>query len=118
MPYAPHTRRAGLISPIELSRQDCLLALRSSTRVVRCLLPIVPTEPGMRACSSLLPVMCSGTLDTDREEQLMRYETTTTLAPDAALAAAERFFAGGFGLEVRLRGPQTLGLEGGGGHVA
>jgi hypothetical protein len=48
----------------------------------------------------------------------MRYETTTTLAPAAALAAAERFFAGGFGLEVRLRGPQMLGLEGGGGHVA
>jgi hypothetical protein len=48
----------------------------------------------------------------------MRYETTTTLAPDAALAAAKRFFAGGFGLEVRLRGPQTIGLEGGGGHVA
>jgi hypothetical protein len=48
----------------------------------------------------------------------MRYETTTRLAPDAALAAAERFFVGGFGLEVRLRGPQTLRLEGGGGHVA
>jgi hypothetical protein len=48
----------------------------------------------------------------------MRYETTTSLAPDAALAAAERFFAGGFGLAVRLCGPQTLGLEGGGGHVA
>jgi hypothetical protein len=48
----------------------------------------------------------------------MRYETTTRLAPDAALAAAERFFVGGFGLAVRLRGPQTLGLEGGGGHVA
>jgi hypothetical protein len=48
----------------------------------------------------------------------MRYETTTSLAPDAALAAAERFFAGGFGLAVRLRGPQTLGFEGGGGHVA
>jgi hypothetical protein len=47
----------------------------------------------------------------------MRYETTTTLAPDATLAAAERFFAGGFGLAVRLRSPQTLGLEGGGGHV-
>jgi hypothetical protein len=48
----------------------------------------------------------------------MRYETTTTLAPDAALAAAERFFVGSFGLTVRLRGPQMLGLEGGGGHVA
>ena len=48
----------------------------------------------------------------------MRYETTTTLASDAALAAAERFFAGGFGLGVRLRDLQTLGLEGGGGHMA
>jgi len=48
----------------------------------------------------------------------MRYETTTTLAPDAALAAAERFFGGSFGLTVRLRSPQMLGLEGGGGHVA
>lgn len=38
----------------------------------------------------------------------MRYETTTTLAPDATLAAAERFFGGSFGLTVRLRSPQTL----------
>ena len=48
----------------------------------------------------------------------MRYETTTKLAPDAALAAAERFFAGEFGLAVRTRGPQLIEFEGGGGHVA
>jgi hypothetical protein len=47
----------------------------------------------------------------------MRYETTTTLAPEAALAAAEQFFSGEFGLTVRQRGPQVIGFEGGGGHV-
>jgi len=47
----------------------------------------------------------------------MRYETTTTLAPDAALAAAEQFFSDEFGLAVRQRGPQVIGFEGGGGHV-
>jgi hypothetical protein len=51
------------------------------------------------------------------ENQHMRYETTTTLAPDAALAAAEQFFAGAFGLAVRLRSSQAIGFEGGGGHV-
>jgi hypothetical protein len=50
-------------------------------------------------------------------EIIMRYETTTTLAPDAALAAAEQFFSGEFGLTVRQRGPQVIGFEGGGGHV-
>ena len=47
----------------------------------------------------------------------MRYETTTNLDPEEALDAAERFFAGQFGLTVRARGPQTIGFEGGGGHV-
>lgn len=47
----------------------------------------------------------------------MRYETTTKLAPDEALATAERFFAGAFGLAVRTRGPQMIGFAGGGGHV-
>jgi hypothetical protein len=50
-------------------------------------------------------------------EVLMRYETTTTLAPEAALAAAEQFFGGEFGLTVRQRAPQVIGFEGGGGHV-
>jgi hypothetical protein len=48
---------------------------------------------------------------------MMRYETTTTLALDAALAAAEQFFSGEFGLTVRQRGPQVIGFEGGGGYV-
>jgi hypothetical protein len=48
---------------------------------------------------------------------MMRYETTTTLAPEAALAAAEQFFGGEFGLTVRQRGPQLIGFEGAGGHV-
>jgi len=48
----------------------------------------------------------------------MRYETTTKLAPDEALRAAERFFAGAFGLAVRTRGPQMIGFAGGGGHVS
>jgi hypothetical protein len=47
----------------------------------------------------------------------MRYETSTTLAPDAALAAAEQFFSGEFGLAIRQRGPQVIGFEGGGGFV-
>jgi len=47
----------------------------------------------------------------------MRYETTTRLAPEGALAAAERFFGGEFGLAVGRRGPQEIGFEGGGGHV-
>jgi hypothetical protein len=46
----------------------------------------------------------------------MRYETTTTLAPGAALAA-EQFFGDEFGLKVRQRGPQMIGFEGGSGHV-
>jgi hypothetical protein len=48
----------------------------------------------------------------------VRYETTTKLTPDGALAAAERFFADETGLTIRMRGPQVIGLEGGGGHVA
>jgi hypothetical protein len=48
----------------------------------------------------------------------MRYETTTKLAPDQALAAAERFFGGELGLEVRTHGPRAVEFEGGGGHVA
>ena len=47
----------------------------------------------------------------------MRYETITTLAPEAALAAAEQFFGREFGLTIRQRGPQVIGFEGGGGHV-
>jgi len=53
-----------------------------------------------------------------QQEVTMRYETTTKLASDEALTAAERFFAGKFGLAVRTRGPQMIGFEGGGGHVA
>ena len=48
----------------------------------------------------------------------MRYETTTRLAPDQALAVAERFFGGELGLEVRMRGPHGIEFVGGGGHVA
>jgi hypothetical protein len=48
---------------------------------------------------------------------MMRYETTTRLAPAEALAAAEQFFGGEYGLLVRRRGLQELGFEGGGGHV-
>ncbi len=47
----------------------------------------------------------------------MRYETTTTLGQDAALAAAEQFFGGELGLTIRQRGPLAIGFEGGGGHV-
>jgi hypothetical protein len=50
-------------------------------------------------------------------EGMMRYETTTALAPEAALAAAEQYFGGELGLTVRTRGPQVIGFEGGGGHV-
>jgi hypothetical protein len=46
----------------------------------------------------------------------MRYETTTTLAPEVALAAAEQFFSAEFGLRVRQRGPQVMGFDGAGGH--
>src|SRR5688500_6057497 len=53
-----------------------------------------------------------------QEEGKMRYETTTTAAPDEALDAAERFFAGEFGLSVTKRGPQMIGFEGAGGHVS
>jgi hypothetical protein len=48
----------------------------------------------------------------------MRYDTTTKLDPDEALALAERFFAGELGLTVRTRSPRAIGFEGGGGHVA
>jgi hypothetical protein len=48
----------------------------------------------------------------------MRYETTTSLDLDEALAAAERFFSGQFGMTVRMRGDRAIGFEGGGGHVA
>ena len=47
----------------------------------------------------------------------MRYETTTRLAPEGALATAERFFGGEFGLLVGRRSPQEIRFEGGGGHV-
>jgi hypothetical protein len=47
----------------------------------------------------------------------MRYETTTELEPDEALARADGFFAGELGLRVRTRSPRRIGLEGGGGHV-
>jgi hypothetical protein len=47
----------------------------------------------------------------------MRYETTTKLMPDEALALAERYFTGELGLNVRTRDPRRIGLEGGGGHV-
>jgi hypothetical protein len=52
-----------------------------------------------------------------RQEVTMRYETTTRLDSAEALAAAERFFAGKFGIAVRTRGPQMIGFAGGGGHV-
>jgi hypothetical protein len=50
-------------------------------------------------------------------EVMMRYETTTTLAPEDALAAAEQYFGGEFGLAVQQRGTQVIGFTGGGGHV-
>jgi hypothetical protein len=50
-------------------------------------------------------------------EAMMRYETTTTLAQEAALAAAEQFFGGEFGLTVRQRGSQVIRFEGAGGYV-
>ena len=48
----------------------------------------------------------------------MRYETTTRLDPTAALVRAEQFFAGEYGLTVRIHDVREIGLEGGGGHVA
>ena len=36
----------------------------------------------------------------------MRYETTTKLMPDEALALAERYFAGELGLHIRTRDPR------------
>ena len=50
-------------------------------------------------------------------EVMMRYETTTNLDSAEALAAAERFFAGDYGIAARTRGPQMIAFEGGGGHV-
>jgi len=47
----------------------------------------------------------------------MRYETTTELEPDEALALAQRFFVDELGLSVRTRSAKRIGLEGGGGHV-
>jgi hypothetical protein len=46
----------------------------------------------------------------------MRYETTTSLAPGAALLAAEEYFVGELGLTERIRSPKTIEFEGGG-HV-
>ena len=48
----------------------------------------------------------------------MRYETTTSLAPAAALLAAEEYFIGELGLTERVRSPKTVEFECGGGHVA
>jgi hypothetical protein len=50
-------------------------------------------------------------------EAMMRYETTTTLASEAVLEAAEQFFGGELGLTVRQRGSQVIGFEGAGGYV-
>jgi hypothetical protein len=47
----------------------------------------------------------------------MCYETTAKPESDAAIALAERFFAGRFGLTVQTRSPRAIGFEGGGGHV-
>jgi extradiol dioxygenase family protein len=47
----------------------------------------------------------------------MRYETTTSLGPTEALAEAERFFGGQFGLAVGARTARAVTFEGGGGHV-
>jgi hypothetical protein len=47
----------------------------------------------------------------------MVYETTTTLEPAEALARAESFFAGEYGLDIRIRAAREIGFEGGGGHV-
>ena len=47
----------------------------------------------------------------------MRYETTTKLGPDAAIAAAEQFFSGEFGLTVQRRDQRAIEFAGGGGSV-
>jgi hypothetical protein len=47
----------------------------------------------------------------------MRYETTTKLSTDEALARAEQFFGSELGLIVRTRSPGAIAFEGGGGHV-
>jgi len=47
----------------------------------------------------------------------MLYETTTRLAPQDALSAAEHYFHDEYGLDVGRRGSQALNFEGGGGYV-
>ncbi len=47
----------------------------------------------------------------------MRYETTTSLAPDEALEWAKRFFAGDYELPVQHEGPGEVRFERGGGYV-
>ena len=49
----------------------------------------------------------------------MRYEVTTKLTPQEALARAIAYFGhGGEGLEVTSRGGLSLVFQGGGGYVA
>ena len=49
----------------------------------------------------------------------MRYEVTTTLTPQEALARAIGYFGrGGQGLEVTWKGDLSLVFQGGGGYVA
>jgi hypothetical protein len=62
-------------------------------------------------------VITSDPLVSTLQEIMMRYETMTKLTPASALAAAEQFFSGEFGLAVGRRGSQELGFEDGGGHV-
>jgi hypothetical protein len=49
----------------------------------------------------------------------LRYEVTTTLTPQEALARAIGYFGrGGQGLEITRKGDLSLVFEGGGGYVA
>jgi hypothetical protein len=53
------------------------------------------------------------------EEKIMRYEVTTTLAPQAAIAYAKNYFGPqGIGLEVIDEHETSVTLMGGGGHVS
>ncbi|HWQ12139.1 MAG TPA: hypothetical protein VNL77_05030 [Roseiflexaceae bacterium] len=47
----------------------------------------------------------------------MLYESTTKLPPAEALARAEAFFAGEYGLDRQSRDAREAGFTGGGGHV-
>jgi len=109
------------------TRRAALLRLKAVAVSASCSAALVVRALGGHRCESARTQACDvggmHSYATRRPwglthmEVLMRYETTTTLAPEAALAAAEQFFGGEFGLTIRQRGPQVIGFEGGGGHV-